>query len=96
MSHFRKDIIETKNDISEIKDMLRKQNESYRVHNESIKAHMDRVEPMLSSYEKDNAVSLYLGEKGKKWGKRIVIFASIISALYIIKEFVISILLKIK
>lgn len=90
MSNFRKDILETKKEISEIKDMLIKQNEDYKLHNAEIKAHMKRVEPMLTSYEENATAS----KVAMRWGKKATVIAGVIGALYIIKEFIVTILIK--
>jgi len=53
--------------------------------------HRKRVEPMLKSYEKETEFSQELGEKTKKWGRRITWTAAIIAALIYIRVFLVEI-----
>ncbi len=87
MSSFRRDI-------SKIMDILAKQDEASLEHRKAMQDHMNRVEPMISSYEIDTVFSKALGDKGKKWGGYILGLASFIAAWYVIKEFLIKIILK--
>lgn len=80
LSYFNKNL-------EEVKGMLGEQN---RVNAEHIK----RVEPMIAAYERDTAFSKTLGEKGKKWGVRITMVASIIGGWYVIKNFIINLIIK--
>lgn len=62
-------------------------------HTCSFEEHVRRTEPMLSAYEKDTAFTRSLGEKTKKWSVRLGVTAATISALYVIKEAVIKLLI---
>ena len=81
--------------LASLERMLAKQNENSENHRKLMTEHMERVEPMLSAYEKDNAFSLALGEKGKKWGTYIISTAAVIGAWYVIKEFIVGFIVKI-
>lgn len=85
MSTFRRDI-------TSIMDTLQKQNEVYEQTHKILTDHIARVEPMISSYEKDSAFSKMLGEKGKKWGSYVLGMASLVGAFYVIREFIIKLL----
>lgn len=77
-----------------LEEMLTSQNKKSETHRELVQSHMERVEPMISAYEKDNAFSKMLGEKGKKWSIVILSAASVIGAWYVIKEFIIKLFIK--
>ncbi len=94
MSHMRKDV-------TELKTILYKQNESANLHNEEsnshrelIAAHMKRVEPMIVKYERNNTADDVNREKGMKIAKAILVISAIITALYVIKDAVIKILIR--
>lgn len=56
--------------------------------------HIKRVEPMLLSYETDKQFNELLNKKTKKWGVRIGLVASAIGSFYVIKQFIVSIIMK--
>lgn len=63
-------------------------------HISMVNAHIKRTEPMILSYEKDSSESMILNGFAKKWGIRLGLMASAITAWYIIKEFVIKLFMK--
>ncbi len=90
-----------KNNLKEIQTVLEKNAENTQDYRNIVDAHMKnsndfmlRVEPMLLSYEKDNAESIAISGLAKKWGVRLGLTASIILSLYTIREFIIKFFIK--
>lgn len=87
MSSFRRDL-------TKIMQTLEKQDATYADHRKSMAEHIARVEPMISSYERDFIVSSANGALLKKWSIRLGLLASIIGSWYVIKAFIVSTLFK--